>query len=223
MNSCIYAIVNLNNQRHYVGSAVNFEKRKSVHLTELRGGYHHNPKLQHTFDKYGESIFRFDVMERVPKDRLIEREQFWMDQTLPFYNCARVAGSSLGIKWSQESRNRICGVPKPPINEVTRERIRSGLRGRAISAFCRSTLIECNRTRVWSDNAKDTMRASKQKYLYRLTSPTGKVFETNSLKNFCRSHDVTESAMGNVVHGRRSQHKGWTGRIVQQPETAIAV
>lgn len=151
MTSCIYAILNLNNQLHYIGSAVNLKKRIRLHLSGWRNGNHHNRKLQNVFNKYGESVFRFDIIEVVldPQD-LLKREQFWIDATLPYYNHARIAGSALGTKRTKEQIARMCvaqklsksrpevreklrisniGIKKPPVTEANKEKMRALYKG----------------------------------------------------------------------------------------------
>lgn len=99
----IYCILNLENGRHYIGSAVNFNARKSMHIHHLRNGTHHSVKLQNSWNKRGENAFRFDAIELVgDKKLLIEREQFWINETRPFYNICRIAGSRLGCKATAE-------------------------------------------------------------------------------------------------------------------------
>lgn len=81
MKMGIYKIINVVNNKFYVGSAVNFSRRKSRHFSELRNGRHNNSKLQNAWDKYGESSFLFAIVEEV-KDRevLLEAENRWLKE-----------------------------------------------------------------------------------------------------------------------------------------------
>ena len=51
-NSGIYLIINLQNNKFYVGSAVNVRKRKNKHLQQLRKNKHDNQYLLKEFCKY---------------------------------------------------------------------------------------------------------------------------------------------------------------------------
>jgi group I intron endonuclease len=87
----------------YVGSTQNLQKRRSHHLFELRQNRHSNTYLQHAWDKYGESAFLFSVLELCPIERLIEREQYWIDATrcnqrAYGFNRRIVAESDRGLK-----------------------------------------------------------------------------------------------------------------------------
>lgn len=109
-NTCgVYSIMNITNNKVYIGSSVNIRKRWGVHRRALRKGMHHNRYLQRSWNKYGEDNFIFNIIEELDDESLIIREQYWID----FYkshlsdngfNMCRVAGSVLGIKWSEESR-----------------------------------------------------------------------------------------------------------------------
>lgn len=106
----IYVITNIESGRKYIGSAVDIKNRWSVHLCHLNSGKHHSKKLQRAWDKYGSELFSFSVLERVNDvNLLIEREQFYIDQLTCIkssYNCNPKAGSSLGRKFSEETRRK---------------------------------------------------------------------------------------------------------------------
>lgn len=107
IDSGIYKIINTVNGQLYVGSAVSLRRRRHQHFTSLRRGRHKNPHLQAAFNKYGESAFVFTVIEIVEnKEDLIAREQFFIDDLNPEYNIHRIAGSSLGVKHTAETRAR---------------------------------------------------------------------------------------------------------------------
>lgn len=103
--SVIYFIVFKNNpNKIYIGSAVNFGKRKQRHLRELRKGHHFNYKLQNYFNKYGSGCFGFYVIQHVLPDSLVRVEQFFIDSLQPFFNINPVAGSRLGSKHSVKTK-----------------------------------------------------------------------------------------------------------------------
>ncbi len=63
----------------YVGSTMNFEKRKCRHLRDLKKGVHHSKKLQRSWLKYGEKNFIFLILEQDIEHNLIDREQYWIN------------------------------------------------------------------------------------------------------------------------------------------------
>lgn len=100
----IYKIENVKNGKIYIGSAVNHDQRRWVHLCVLRKGKHHSPILQNSWNKYGKNAFLFSVLEEVSnKKDLIKREQYWIDKLNPEFNCCPIAGSPLGRKYSAQA------------------------------------------------------------------------------------------------------------------------
>lgn len=65
----IYRITNMANGKYYIGSAESFARRVWQHRYDLKRGVHKNPKLQAAWDKYGEDMFVFEVIEEIPADR----------------------------------------------------------------------------------------------------------------------------------------------------------
>jgi group I intron endonuclease len=125
---CIYSIKNIKNNKIYIGSAVDFHRRKRVHLNLLNKGKHHSIKLQNSFNKYGIDNFQFDVLENVyDVDSIIETEQRYLDDLKPELNMTLVAGlnSHIGLKRSLETieKIRISNTGKST-SEETKEKLR---------------------------------------------------------------------------------------------------
>ena len=75
----IYKIINTINNKFYVGSAVNFSRRKTRHFSELRRGKHNNRHLQAAWNKYGEQAFVFVIVEEIQdKAQLLITENKWL-------------------------------------------------------------------------------------------------------------------------------------------------
>lgn len=140
----IYRIVNAANGKVYVGSAVNFRKRWIEHRRRLRKNDHHSRPLQAAWNKHGEHVFTFEVLEDVCDPcLLLAREQEWLDkmESGRHYNVCLVAGSTLGRKMSDETRKRISAAKiGKPNNQLGRkrtaeqiERIAAGQRGKTMS------------------------------------------------------------------------------------------
>ncbi len=96
------------NGKVYVGSAVNPKQRWIRHISNLRSGTHHSTKLQRSFNKYGESVFRVSILENVDdKTCLIHREQYYISLLRSYttgYNASPTAGSNLGTHRSHQHR-----------------------------------------------------------------------------------------------------------------------
>jgi len=53
----IYKIKNMINGRTYIGSAINFSRRMSSHVSLLNMNKHHSKYLQNSWNKHGEHNF----------------------------------------------------------------------------------------------------------------------------------------------------------------------
>jgi group I intron endonuclease len=104
----IYSIKNIINGKMYIGSSVNLYLRKNIHFKQLFNMKHHSIYLQNSYNKYGKNNLVFDIIEFVPnKIDLIKREQIWIDLLKPKYNIYKIAGSPLGYKHTDESKEKI--------------------------------------------------------------------------------------------------------------------
>lgn len=149
--SGIYQIRNLVNSRVYVGSAVNLANRRKEHLSNLRRGKHHSPKLQNAWLKYGEDAFVFEVLEVVDcRETLLEAEQRHIDALSAVkcgYNVSPTAGSTLGRKLSDETRAKMRDAQQALPMEVKRNRAR--------------TIVKLERTDAWKAKIASSMTGRK--------------------------------------------------------------
>jgi group I intron endonuclease len=127
----------------YIGSALSLVKRRNNHISDLRNFKHTNRIMQRHFDKYGESNFRFTVIEKVHPEQLIIREQYYIDTLVPNINVLGVAHSSLGYKHSLETIEKMSRLAKERVSDsVWLDKVsRSWFRkGRKLSAREREVL-----------------------------------------------------------------------------------
>ena len=127
----IYLISNTIDNRVYIGSAIDLHRRLYHHKYYLKKGKHHNIHLQRFYDKYGLKCLIFEVIEEVgDENKLIEREQYFIDLYPNKFNINPIAGNSLGRPCSKETRLKISnslkkanlkGIPK---SEATRQKMK---------------------------------------------------------------------------------------------------
>lgn len=109
----IYTITNKENGKVYIGSAVCFEGRWYSHKWELYRGTHHNIHLQRSWNKYGEDVFKFGILEYLDRlDELYLAEQFWIDiyreEGRELYNIATPGPAFMtGQKHTKESKQKM--------------------------------------------------------------------------------------------------------------------
>lgn len=105
--SGIYIIQNSLNNKVYVGQSIDIRNRWWHHRYHLRKNTSDCSHLQRAWNKYGEEVFVFKVIEECPKDLLNAREIFWIEQFDSVnngYNLNYGGGSQRGWKMTEEQR-----------------------------------------------------------------------------------------------------------------------
>lgn len=135
----VYKIVNTINNKWYIGSSNNIERRFYRHKWHLINNHHDNLYLQNAWNKYSEENFKFEPISFCKEEELLYHEQQLIDKLKPEYNfnlktfkppswsgkkltqkhINKIRESRLkgGKRWTQESRDKMSkstkGKPKP--------------------------------------------------------------------------------------------------------------
>lgn len=152
----IYKIINITNNKFYVGSAVDLKRRKSRHFSELRNNKHNNAKLQNAWNKYGESSFIFVVVEELEQNAdLLAAENVWLkehvgkeycynlgiDATAPMLGVSGELSPTWGYKHTPENILRIAASSRGRTQDAeTIQRKTSHLIGKPKSAEVRAKI-----------------------------------------------------------------------------------
>lgn len=136
MESGVYMIKNLVNNKTYIGSSKNMNKRWVGHKRLLNNKKHKNKHLCNAWHKYGENNFNFSVIEYIELENLIMKEQQYIDNYNATdnnfgYNIVPNAGSNLGWKPSEKTRKRMSesAKKKPPVSNETRKKLSIARKG----------------------------------------------------------------------------------------------
>ena len=123
----IYKIINVINNKFYVGSAVDLKRRKTRHYSELRTGKHKNRHLQSAWNKHGENAFVFVVVEEAKDmDDLLVMENRWLkdhvgksycynigiDATAPMLGKAKELSPTWGYSHTEDAKQKISEASK---------------------------------------------------------------------------------------------------------------
>ena len=173
MKSGIYLIKNIVNNKVYVGSAVNIDKRWKEHKYSLNKGKHHSCHFQSAWYKYGEQNFTFDIIEEVSNpEHLLAYEQVYLDYYKSYekdrgYNICKVAGSFLGMKHSEETKQKIGEASKGKINsEETKQKIGEASKGRNVgrkhTEEARRKIGEASKGKINSEETRKKMSEAKK-------------------------------------------------------------
>jgi group I intron endonuclease len=121
INSGVYQIRNIVNNKRYIGSTICIHDRWREHQRALKENRHHSLPLQRAWNKHGENFFVFEILEIVLqgllsksefKAPLLAREQYHKDLYKSYnrkfgYDICKIAGSCLGITRSKETRRKM--------------------------------------------------------------------------------------------------------------------
>lgn len=230
----IYAIVNTKTCKRYIGSACNVPKRWSTHKNQLRNGRHHNTHLQRSFDKYGEVVFQFQYLEKVSRCKLISVEQEWIDRLWDegLYNVRRDAASNLGVKHTEEARQKM----RENYSGMTPERQAASrlhsdrMTGRVATVETRKKMSKSKlgyshtkeaRLKM-SESAKNrsfehlSKLADSRAGEYIITTPEGEELKIRNLSAFARENGLQQAKLSAVALGKANHHKGYKARRITQ-------
>jgi group I intron endonuclease len=170
LHTGIYMILNIENGRYYIGSAMRFNKRWKEHLRGLENNRHHSKFMQRDWNKCGAEFFKFIKLVICEAKDLIAIEQKCMDSMKPVYNSAPTAGSQLGFKFSDESKLKMSEAAKRTRNftghkhsEETRAKISSTKTGVKMGPYSKercAKLSESQKGRVISPEHRAKISAT---------------------------------------------------------------
>jgi NADH-ubiquinone oxidoreductase chain 4 len=98
----IYMWKNLSTGKKYVGSSINLRRRLLgyFNVAYLRYSLTRQSKIYTSLLKYGYNSYSLYILEYCASDKVIEREQYYLDTLKPELNILPRAGSLYGYKWS---------------------------------------------------------------------------------------------------------------------------
>lgn len=194
--SGIYKITNTVNNKIYIGCASNIRTRINGHLYDLRRNFHVNSYLQNSWNKYGEEVFIFSVIEECAIDKLHEREHYWVKQ---FNSLNKTIGYNI--------------KPTDPIGcskhtKETIEKLRKANKGKKPSHAC----IEALKQRTLSTEHKEILKKAREKIDYKklhrekkgkkvIDMTTGIIY--NSLAELCEVFNIAKSSLSKKLSGKR--------------------
>jgi len=206
--SGIYRI-ELGNGWFYIGSAVNLKDRKNSHKSTLLRSQHRNTIMQRCWDKYG--IFEFTVLENCAKDKLLEREQAYLDKHFnneKNVNIASVAGNPmLGRKHSVETRKNMSNAQKGKVlTPEHRAQMSAAHKGKPLSPEHNAKVVAANKSRVWSDDLRAKLSAARKG---RIFSPEtrAKLSAANKGKVFSAEHRAKLSMAQKNLPPRSAEYR----------------
>lgn len=103
----VYAIINTTTGKRYIGSTKGISRRWRRHKEALRLGKHHSLKLQRSWDKHGESVWHWEIMERCAEKDLLVREQHYLDVFDSFRNGYNMSATAGSVQLSEDGKKKV--------------------------------------------------------------------------------------------------------------------
>lgn len=135
MDTGIYIIKNNINDKTYIGSSINIKKRINRHFSDLKFNRHKNIIFQRLYNKHTNNIIlSYEILEICSSDKLIEREQFYINTYRGvLLNINKIANSRLGLNNSLDHNKKISKSLKGhKISKETKIKISNTLKGRKL-------------------------------------------------------------------------------------------
>ena len=154
----IYKIINVVNNKFYVGSAVDFTARKRRHWWALRSQRHANKYLQAAWNKYGEESFKFLIVEELPEGAdVLAAENVWLKEHVGKDHCYNLGTDAIAFQlgmsgeknamWGKtfvhtpEAKARIAAASKSRIqSEEEKAKRRQTMKGHHVSTSTRAKI-----------------------------------------------------------------------------------
>lgn len=123
----IYLWYNNISNKCYVGSSIDLSKRFSSYyslpyLIRRNKSYICNALFKNGYSNFSLTILEYIDISNLSKDqiktKILEREQYYINSLMPFYNILTKAGNSLGYRHSEESILRMSGPNNPMYGKI---------------------------------------------------------------------------------------------------------
>lgn len=227
----IYKIINVINNKFYVGSAVNFKKRKARHWNELRKNIHNNGHLQAAWNKYGEQAFTFVVIQEVDaQEDLLAAENAWLKECVGKPNCYNIGTDAtapmlgvkgtdhpaFGYKHTQETLTKISKTSRErTFTDEVNKRKTAHLHGKPKSAEIRAKISKTLSGAGNPNYGKPRSDEFKEKVSRKVVmiAPDGEKHTYPSILALREATGLKPSTVNNALkHGktmRAGSYKGW--------------
>jgi len=237
----IYKIINVINNKFYVGSAEDFTRRKRVHWWMLRRGDHANKHLQAAWAKYGEQAFTFVIVEELPPEAdVLVAENVWLKEHVGKEYCYNVATDATAptLGWSgeknpmwgrtfshtEEAKVKIAAASAARVQtEEEKAKRRKSMRGHHVAA---STKAKISATLSGEGNfwfgKKRPDHGAKVSRAVVATSPDGKTLKYDSIQALREASGMKPPSVNRAVKSgvplKRGPYKGWTFEYLDTPQ-----
>jgi group I intron endonuclease len=206
MSAGIYKITNTVNQKVYIGSAVDLERREREHFS----GSHTNKVLKQAMKKYGSKNFKWEILCLCDTEFTIENEQLQIDlhkEALGWenmYNICPTAGSTLGVKHSEETKKLMSEAKKGKY--VGNKNPNFGKQHTEAAKQKMSEARKGDKNPMYGRTGDKNPRYDQTVYCFK--HKDGRVFQGTAYQLQTRE-GLDQSNLSKVIHSKLNHTKGW--------------
>lgn len=236
----IYKIINVINNKFYVGSAENFTRRKRIHWWMLRRGTHGNKHLQAAWGKYGEQAFTFVIVEELPEGvDVLAAENIWLKEHVGKGYCYNIAtdatspqtgmygekNSMWGKTFShtEEAKAKIAAASKARV-QTDEEKVkrRKSMRGHHVAASTKAKISATlsGEGNYWFGKKRPDHGAKVSRQVV-ATSPDGRTLKYDSIQALREASGIKPPTANRALKSglplKRGPYKGWSFKYLDSP------
>lgn len=210
----IYKIINVKNNRIYIGSTVRFKKRVHSHIATLQNNKHSNTFLQNDWNKCGEEAFEFHVIEVVeePKSLLIREQHYldlYFDNQQQCYNIRPQACDSRVGKKQRKPSDTITDRRLQTPNSTVIEKRSVGIRLSKSTPEQKEKAASNARNGLWKDHAANVYLVNRD--------TKEEVHVITSLRQFAIDRGLSYKSLHQLVKGKIKSSGGWYVKETGEP------
>jgi group I intron endonuclease len=204
----IYLWYNSHTGNTYVGSAKDLHKRLSRYYLPAELNRARPLVIYKAITKYGHEGFSLVILEvcgltkDVSKEKLLSREQYFVDTIKPTYNVLKLAGSSQGYKHTEDTKNKM----KDIYSDARREHARNINLGKPLSEVTKQKLSAVIRTQEQRELAQLSCANREEVQVYNSDGSLFKEYlSINQMAkewNACRKYLSKVAKSGKLYRGK---------------------
>jgi group I intron endonuclease len=197
--SGIYIIINTINNKTYIGKTIDIKNRRKQHLNNLRNNKYINNNqpthLQSAWNKYvrlyGEEVFIFGIIEECDKDKLNDKEKYWINyyqSNNREYGYNKTEGGDGGNTWDKNSNKKLTSGKISLANkgkkrsEETKKNISNAVKGKKRSEETKKNISNGKKGKSHISPSIETIEKIRQSNLGKKRSEETKKNISNSKK-----------------------------------------
>lgn len=233
-NSGIYIIVNLINNKMYIGFCQNFKSRFGDHKSCLLNNRHKNDYLQKAYNKYGSENFIFEILEYCKREDLALKEHYWCNllnthnrnigyniqpthpDNLKFHSeetKLKIRNNTKGIKKSEETKRRMSlGMRGKPKSEEHRKKLSEAKKGSKMSEITKTAILKTNVGRKQSLEAINKRSIKNNKSVIQMDKQNNLIKIWDSIKKASLELNINRTHIGSCCLNKRNLCGGFKWR-----------